>query len=268
MNIISFPALNITLNIQKTSFKIFNIEVYWYAVLIVSAMAIAIAIFHKRDGLYNIKFDDILDLLFFLIPISLISARLYYILFKLPYYLSNPIEMFDTRDGGMAIYGGIIGGVITCCVFCKVKKINLLDLFDYIVPGLVLGQAIGRWGNFINCEAYGITTTLPWRMGIFETGKYIEVHPTFLYESITCFIIFLILLIMKNKRKFKGQITYIYLILYSLERAFVEGLRTDSLMLGEIRISQLLSIIVFCVFSTIYVKKLINDRKTRKGKMS
>ena len=238
----------------------------------VGAMFIAICMFKKRDGLYNIKFSEILDLLIYLIPISLISARLYYIVFNLEYYILNPSQILNTRNGGMAIYGGIIGGAITCFVFCKKRKINILDLIDYIVPGLVLGQAIGRWGNFINVEAYGTQTNLPWRMGIVEVGKYIEVHPTFLYESLACFAIFIILLIIKNKRRFKGQIACVYLILYSLERTFVEGLRTDSLMLGNIRVSQMLSIIIFIICLAIYVVKMlkisINENKNKKTKIT
>lgn len=247
MNVVRFPGLNLTLSIPRVAITIFNIEIYWYAILMVSAMVIAIIMFKKRDGLYKIKFSEILDLLIYLIPISIISARLYYVLFKLDYYIANPIEILNTRNGGMAIYGGVIGGAITCVVFCKIRKINLLDLIDYIVPGLVLGQAIGRWGNFINIEAYGTKTNLPWRMGIYDLGEYIEVHPTFLYESLACFIIFAILILLKNKRKFKGQIALTYLALYSLERSFVEGLRTDSLMLGNIRISQALSITIFVI---------------------
>lgn len=272
MNKIIFPGLNLEFNISRIAIKLFGIEIYWYAILMVGAMFIAICMFKKRDGLYNIKFSEILDLLIYLIPISLISARLYYILFNLEYYISNPSQILNTRNGGMAIYGGIIGGAVTCFVYCKKRKINILDLIDYIVPGLVLGQAIGRWGNFVNVEAYGIQTNLPWRMGIVEAGKYIEVHPTFLYESLACFAIFIILLIIKNKRKFKGQIACVYLILYSLERTFVEGLRTDSLMLGNIRVSQMLSIIIFIICLAIYVVKMlkisINENKNKKTKIT
>ena len=134
--------------------------------------------------MFGIKFEDIIDLLIFLIPISIISARLYYVLFDLNYFIKNPMQIFNIRTGGLAIYGGIIGGIITCIVFCKKRKINILDLLDYLAPALALGQAIGRWGNFANIEAYGVETTLPWRMGIYEANKYVEVHPTFLYESI------------------------------------------------------------------------------------
>lgn len=258
MNIISFPGLNLELNISKVAFKLFGIEIYWYAVLIVCAMVIAIMMFKKRDGLYGIKFNDILDLSLYAIPIAIISARAYYVVFNLEYYLQYPKQIFNMRSGGIAIYGAIIGGLITCIVFCKKRKINLLDLIDYVAPGLILGQAIGRWGNFVNVEAYGVATKSFLRMGIIENGIYKEVHPTFFYESIVCFAIFIILLVIKNKRKFKGQIACTYLGLYSLERFFVEGLRIDSLMFGNIRVSQILSVIIFIISALIYFINLKN----------
>lgn len=261
--IVTFPGLNISMHLNRIAFSVFGLKIYWYAIIIVSAMIIAILILKKRDGLYEIKFENVLDLLIILIPISLISARIFYVLFNLNFYLKNADEILNFRNGGMAIYGGIIGGMITCVFFCKKKKINLLDLMDFLAPTLVLGQAIGRWGNFVNVEAYGVETTLPWRMGIQEAGKYIEVHPTFLYESIVCFIIFIVLIGIGDKRNFKGQIACTYLMLYSIERTFVEGLRTDSLMLGNIRISQLLSIVIFIISSIMYVKEAI--KKSRKN---
>ena len=268
MQTVTFPGLNLILNINRTAFTIFGISIYWYGILMVTAMVIATAIYKKRDGLYQIKFKDILDLLIYLIPISLISARAYYVLFNLKFYMENPSQILNFRNGGMAIYGGVIGGIITCYLFCKKRKINFLDLIDYLAPGLVLGQSIGRWGNFINVEAYGTKTNLPWRMGIYNLGEYIEVHPTFLYESLACFIIFIILIQIKNKRFFKGQIACTYLLLYSLERTFVEALRTDSLMLGNIRISQLLSIIILVICVIIYVGAgLVSARKIKNVKL-
>lgn len=260
MNIIKFPELNLELNISKVAFKLFGIEIYWYAVLIVFAMVIAILMFKKRDGLYGIKFNFILDLSLYAIPIAIISARIYYVIFNLEYYLQYPKQIFNMRSGGIAIYGAIIGGLITCIIFCKKRKINLLDLIDYVAPGLVLGQAIGRWGNFINVEAYGIETKFFLRMGIIENGIYKEVHPAFFYESIACLAIFIILILLKNKRKFKGQIAFTYLGLYSLERFFVEALRIDSLMLGNMRVSQILSVIIFMISALIYI---LNFKKCR-----
>ena len=218
------------------------------------AFTLALIIFKKKDGKFGIKYSDIVDLCIILIPVSIICARIYYVIFSLDIYIKNPLQIFNFRSGGLAIYGGIIGGAITCLIFCKKRKVNILDLLDYIVPCLALGQAIGRWGNFVNIEAYGSTTALPWRMGIYENGKYIEVHPTFLYESIATLTIFIILTIISKKRKFKGQITYLYLIMYSFIRVIIENLRADSLMLGNIRISTLLSVIIFIFANIMYLK--------------
>lgn len=260
MNKVTFPSINLELEISRVAFTVFGIKIYWYAIIMISAIILGILLLRKRDGLYNIKFSDIIDLLIFLIPISIISARIYYVLFNLEYYLANPSQIFNIRNGGLAIYGGIIGGAITCIVFCKKRKIDLINLLDIIAPALILGQAIGRWGNFVNIEAYGTETTLPWRMGIIEAGKYLEVHPTFLYESIANFIIFCIIVRIKENRKFKGQVTCTYFILYSAIRFLIEGLRTDSLMLGSIRISQALSLVIFVIFTIIYTKLIIKSK--------
>ena len=151
--------------------------------------------------------------------------------------------------------------IITVYFYCKSKKISFLDLLDYIVPYLALGQAIGRWGNFFNQEAYGIQTDSIFRMGIIESGKYIEVHPTFLYESICNFIIFIILSLISNKRKFKGQIIYTYFVLYGFVRFFIEELRVDSLMIGDYKISQILSIILVIVFGIVLIYKRIKNKR-------
>lgn len=261
MNEITFPGINLYLNVNRVAFSIGNINIYWYAVLIVVSFIIGIILCKKDDKKYDIDFENILEVLIIVIPVSIICARLYFVLFKLNYYLEYPNQILNIRDGGLAIYGGIIGAVITIAIYCKVKKINILDMLDYIVPFLALGQAIGRWGNFFNVEAHGIETTSIFRMGIIENGKYIEVHPTFLYESISCFIIFIILYLLRNKRKYKGQITCIYLALYGLERAFIEDLRTDSLMLGNLRVSQVLSIILCVICSFILIYKKVKGKK-------
>lgn len=252
MNKIVFPLLNLKITVANKAFTIFGIDIYWYAIIIVSAIIIALLICKKRNGLYDIKFENVLDTMIYTIPISILSARFYYIIFNLKFYLQNPKTILNFRTGGLAIYGAIIGGIITIAVITYKKKISFLDFLDYIAPALAIAQSIGRWGNFINIEAYGTKTILPWRMGIYEAGKYIEVHPTFLYESICTFVIFIILLKISKKRKFKGQITAIYLILYGLTRAIIEGLRADSLMLGQFRISQILSIIIVIVAITSY----------------
>lgn len=255
MKTINFEGLGISLNINNVILKLGNVEIYWYGVLIVSAILISILLCKKDDGKYNIKFEDIIALLVFLVPVSIIFARLYFVIFKLDYFLKKPIEILNIRDGGLAIYGGIIGAIITIVIFCKIKKIKILDMLDYLVPYLALSQSIGRWGNFFNCEAYGTSTNIFLRMGIVKNGEYIQVHPTFLYESLCTFIIFIILYTKRNKRDFSGQLTYIYFILYGIARAIIEGFRIDSLMLGPIRISQILSIILSIIFIFKYIKK-------------
>lgn len=138
MNVITFPGLNLQFNINRVALSIGGISIYWYAILMTSAFAISLLIYKLKNGKFEIKFSDILDLAFLVIPISIVSARLYYILFNLEYYLANPMQMFNLRSGGLAIYGGIIGGALTCYIFCKKRKIDLLNLLDYIVPCLAL----------------------------------------------------------------------------------------------------------------------------------
>ena len=262
---VTFPSLGLKFNIDRVAFNILGIDIYWYAILIVSAILISFLILKINNKRCNIEYKDILDLSIFLIPISIICARLYYVIFDLEYFLKNPNQIFNIRDGGLAIYGGIIGGIITCYVFCKKRNISFLDLLDYLVPCLALGQAIGRWGNFINIEAHGVQTDNLFRMGIIENGQYIEVHPTFLYESICTFVIFIILMVMTKKRKFAGELTFIYLILYSFVRFFIEGLRTDSLMLFSLRISQVLSLVIFVLSCIMLITNITKLRKMSKN---
>ncbi len=262
MNIITFPLINLQLNINKVAFTIFGINVHWYAILIVASIILALLLCKKQDGKYGIKYEDILDLSIILIPIAFICARLYYVIFNIKNY-TNIIDIINIKDGGLAIYGGIIGGIITAYIFCKKRNIRILDLLDYVVAFLALGQAIGRWGNFINVEAYGTVTNVPWKMGI-QTNAGIEyVHPTFLYESISTLVIFIILMKMSKNRKYSGQITCYYLIMYSFIRTIIEGIRVDSLMLGNLRISQVVSIILFIVFSALAIRKTTNIRNTK-----
>jgi len=260
MTSITFPFFNIKLELSRIAFSIGNINIYWYAIFIAIAFIIAIFGLKKDSKKYKIDYNDILELMIITIPISIISARLYYIIFNLDYYSNNLIEMINIKNGGLAIYGGILGAVVTIAIFCKIKKIKILDMLDMLVPYLALGQAIGRWGNFVNGEAHGRVTN---RMGIVENGIYMEVHPTFLYESICTLIIFFILKYLKNNRRYPGQLTYIYLLMYSFVRAIIEGLRTDSLMLGNVRISQLISIIIFVITLIILIYKKKKMDKTK-----
>lgn len=195
-----------------------------------------------------------------MIPISVICARAYYVIFNLDYYLSNPIQILNFRNGGIAIYGSLIGAITTIIVFCKIKKIRILDLLDYLAPVIPLCQAIGRWGNYINVEAYGTETKGPIGMEIMEDGLIKIVHPTFLYESMGNLVLFFLLVFLSKKRKFAGNIACAYLTGYAFIRFFVEGLRTDSLMLGNIRASQLLSIIIFVGGIIIYATNILHKK--------
>lgn len=260
---ITFPELNLEFNINKVAFSFFNINIYWYAIIIVLAIIIALIILKINENKCNIRFSIMIDLAIYLIPISFIGARIYYILFNPNPYIENPIEVFNIRNGGLAIYGGIIAGIITCYVFCKKRKINFLDLLDYLAPSLAIGQAIGRIGNFVNIEAYGTKTDNILRMRIYENGNYTEVHPTFLYESLSTLLIFSVLMILIRKRKFKGEIVCIYFILYSFARFWIEGLRIDSLMFLNFRISQILSLAIFAISIAILSYNVIKHRKMK-----
>lgn len=249
--------------IPRVALSIGNIDIYWYAIIISFAIIVGFIWAKVNDGKYNVKYDEVFDLSLFMIPIAIISARAYYVIFNLDYYLKSPIEIFNLRNGGIAIYGALIGAVITIIIFCKIKKINMIDLMDYLAPIIPLSQAIGRWGNYINIEAYGRETTSFIKMQIIENGITKYVHPTFLYESIGNFILFFVLWKISKKRSFKGQIVCLYFIGYSFIRFFVEGLRTDSLMLGTIRISQLLSLILFLALLIVYTIISIRKRKVK-----
>ena len=253
-----------TANLSRIAITIFGVDIYWYAILIVTAILIGIIwskIYNERFG---IKFNDILDLVIFMLPISFVCARIYYCIFSFDSFKNNLLEVFNLRNGGLAIYGGIIGAVLTILIFCKIKKISFLDLLDFLVPVLELGQSIGRWGNFFNIEAYGTETNSFIKMEIIENGITKYVHPTFLYESIVTFICFIILAILSKNRKYTGQITIFYLVIYSFARMIIEGIRIDSLMFYNIRVSQILSLAIFIIFGIILVCKEIKCRKQEK----
>ena len=211
---------------------------------------------------FGIDFDTFLEVLIGGMVFGLVGARLFYVIFK--YHSLNPVQIFNIRDGGLAIYGGIIAIIGFLLVYCKIKKINFLNLVDYLIPYLAIGQCIGRWGNFFNVEAYGGITNSIFRMGIETSSGYIEVHPVFLYESIATLLIFVVLSILKRKRKFEGQIFYLYFIMYGFVRFLLEGLRQDSLMLGKIRVSSALSFVLFWVFLVLYVLKRRKIKKEEK----
>lgn len=224
---------------DPVAFSVFGIDIMWYGILISTGVLIGVLVALKECKRIGFKEDDLLDFLLFAIPIAIIGARAYYVIFSWDYYSQNLDQIINIRNGGLAIHGALIAGVIVSIIFCKIRKINVLQILDIVIPSLALGQSIGRWGNFINQEAFGGPTNLPW--GILVDG--VKVHPTFLYESIIDISIFFFLIwYRKNKRKNDGEVFSLYLILYSVGRFFVEGLRTDSLMFLNMRIAQLISV--------------------------
>ena len=265
MSQIVFPNLNLSFTVSRIAFSFFGIDVYWYGLLIVSSFVIGLLLCKFDDKKYNISFDSILELFLIMLPMSIVCARLYFVLFKLDYFLSNPGNLFNIHDGGLAIYGGIIGAILAILIYCKFKKLNALDMLDYLAPFLPLGQSIGRWGNFVNVEAYGTQTDSFFKMGIFKSGVYSEVHPAFLYESACTMIIFILLMCIRNKRKYSGQITCMYLFLYSFTRAIIEGLRIDSLMFYNFRVSQLLSVLLSVLFGGILIFNAFKFKKYNKN---
>lgn len=264
MKPIIFPNLGLTFNINPVAFSIGNKDIYWYGIIITLGIVLAIFLAWKNRDKQKIKWDDITDFVLFAIPIGIVCARLYYVIFKWDYYSQHLIEIFQIWNGGLAIYGGVIGGILTAIVFCKVKKINFLELCDYCAPYLALCQSIGRWGNFVNREAYGQLTNSFLKMGVYDSAinDYIFVQPTFLYESICTFIIFLIIIKINKNKKFPGQSFYLYMILYGIARAIIEGLRSDSLYIGNIRVSQLLSLLFSTIFAIIYFFTIKKSEKT------
>lgn len=247
MNVVTFPGLNLSFEFSQIAFTMFGIPVYKYAVCIVLGILVALILCRLNKEKFNIDYEFILENTVFGIFVGAIGARLYYVIFNLEYYINNPNQILNFRNGGLAIYGGLIFGAIAIIINCRIQKKNILDFFDCIVPYVAIAQCIGRFGNFFNMEAYGYETTSIFRMGINTINGYNEVHPAFLYEAIANLIITIILLIFQRKRQYKGQILLLYISLYGLIRFFIEGIRTDSLMLFNFRISQILSIIILIV---------------------
>lgn len=248
---VAFPNFNIYLDINKIAFSIGNIHVYWYGIIIAFAVMLCLFLAY-RNNKYGIKYADIENCMLITLPLAIIGARLYYVTFSWEYYKNNLSEIVKIWNGGLAIYGGILTALIIVYIYCKKKKINVLNFLDFLAPLVALGQAIGRWGNFVNREAYGSITNSLFRMEILlNSGEYISVHPTFLYESIGLLTIFFFLYF--SKRKFEGQKLSWYFILYGILRFGVEYLRTDSLYIGSMKISMLVSVIL--IFMGIIISK-------------
>lgn len=274
---VSFPGLGLEFELNRVAIIILGRPIYWYGIIIVSGLILAVILCSRWGKRYGITEDNILDMMLFAVPVALVAIRAYYVIFNLSIFQNadgslNWGKILNYGDGGLAIYGAIISSAIVLLIFCKVKKLNFLAFADLGVQGLFIGQLIGRWGNFMNVEAFGSTTTLPWRMcgtsiaeyllqsGYVDQAGYeavlsgaLGVHPTFFYESMWNLAgLFLVYQIGKRWRKYDGECFLFYLCWYGLGRAWIEGLRTDSLyffgleLFGmPIRVSQMVAVVCF-----------------------
>jgi len=256
MNTISFPGLgDISFHIDRVAFTLFGFSFHWYGIIIAAGFLLAVLLGMRASKKLGINPDDIIDLVLYAAPVSIICARLFYVIFSpdKSMYIDDPMEVVRIWHGGLAIYGGIIGAIGTTYIFCRIKKINVLNVLDFGLPYFALAQAIGRWGNFVNQEAFGSQTDLPWGM----TGNVIQdylsryypdldpkipVHPTFLYESLWNLGVFAFLIWYRKRKKNNGEVFLLYIMLYGVGRTWIEGLRLDSLMLGPVKISQMIAL--------------------------
>ncbi len=283
-----FPNLNIQIqHLDRVAFQLFGKDVYWYGIFIATAfmMGLLLTIYLTKE-LNKTRKNPIdpelyYDVLVYILILSIIGARLYYVAFDFENYKGDVKSIFEIWNGGLAIYGGIIGGIIAVAIFVKKKKLNFFDFGEAILPGLALGQAIGRWGNFVNREAYGrytdnifamrilkdqaqvVTQELQDKLVVVNGFEYIQVHPTFLYESffniINCFVLMYVL---KN-RKYRGQVVLVYMVFYGIIRTITEGLRVDQLQFGDgFAISRILSMLLVVVGVTILIYKGYTIKKT------
>ena len=245
------------------------IQIYWYSICLFIGMLAASFVIYREAKRRGIDDDTLINLTFSTILFGIIGARLYYVIFNFPYYSKHPLEILEIWNGGLAIHGGLLFGLISIISNCKKKRISVMRMLDIIVVGLILGQAIGRWGNFFNSEAYGAITTLETLQsqgipkfiidGMYIMGEYRQ--PTFFYESIGCLFGFLAMIIIRFGKYLKrGNLTAFYLVWYGVLRFLVEGLRTDSLMLGSLKMAQIVSLSFVLIGIIIF---LINLKKSK-----
>ena len=262
---ISFPIFGEGFVINPPSYiTIFGFNLYVYGLFITLGFILAgLYIYNHRETLGLTK-DNVLDLIILAVPCGIVGARLYYAIFNLSDYVGpgNWLNIFKLREGGLAIYGGVIGGAIGIFIYSRIKKLPVGKLLDAAGFGLFIGQAVGRWGNFFNREAYGVATNLPWKMGLGRYYGFIYVHPTFLYESLWNLVGLLLLHIYSNKvkAKYHGQYFLFYVAWYGFGRYMIEGLRTDSLFISssDIRVSQLLAALSFSVAVILLIRNRLH----------
>jgi len=292
-NIVTFPGLGLEFELNRVAIEIFGRPIYWYGIIIASGLILAVFLCSKWGVRFGINEDQILDMMLFAVPAALIAIRAYYVIFNLDMYrlADGSLDwkaMLRYSDGGLAIYGAIISSAIVLLIFCRVRKLSFLAYADLGVHGLFIGQLIGRWGNFMNVEAFGGVTGLPWRMCGDKITDYLVrhgyageeviaglldgtlgVHPTFFYESFWNLVGLFIVYYIGKHRKFDGQCFLFYFFWYGLGRAWIEGLRTDSLyffgleLLGyPIRVSQLFAAVT-CVVAGVAMLWMMSRHKTR-----
>ena len=280
-NLVQFPGLGLSFEINRVAFSIGGFNIYWYGVCIAFGICLALVFAFRHSVEFGVDADSMVDVILIGIVLGIVSARAYYVAMA-PFEYESIWEMIAIRDGGLAIYGGIIGAFLFGGLSCKRRGVPVLPMFDLTAMGFLLGQGCGRWGNFFNQEAFGCNTTLPWGMYSEATRAYLmgstvtaqsgvvidpnlPVHPTFLYESIWCFVGFLLLFRYIKKRKFNGDIALRYMIWYGAGRFWIEALRTDSLMLVPsigLRVSQLVAgiAVVVGVAAEIYFTHKFKDK--------
>ena len=276
MTTVSFPGLGIEFTVKKVAVTILGWPIHWYAIIITAGLLLAIWYITKRAPGFGVDPDRVIDYTMACVAAGIVGARLYFVAFRWEYYEDSLGEVFKTWNGGMAIYGGIIGGVVGGLILARILKMKPLPIADMAMGGLILAQGIGRWGNFVNVEAFGSNTTLPWGMtgpgvvsfltyhqaSLAEQGIIVDptvpVHPTFLYESIWCILGFFVIAWYTSRRRFDGELVLLYSGWYGLGRFVIEGLRTDSLMWGSIRVSQALA--GLCVLAAIGIWLFIHRR--------
>jgi len=258
---VSFPGLGIEpFEMNRVAFSLFGMEVAWYGIIMSLGIMLGVTLVARLAVKAGFVLDDILDMVLFVIPSAVLGARLYFVIFS-DMRIDNIGDIFAIHRGGLAIYGGVIGGLIAGIAVTKYKKMRIERFADMAGPGMLLGMVIGRLGNFVNSEAYGSNTDLPWRMGLGRTAENMQyVHPTFLYEMIWSGIGLALLLFLFKKKKFDGQIFLTYIAWYGFGRMFIEQLRTDSLMGGSIRVSALLGAASFVLATGYMIWRLTNGK--------
>lgn len=258
---ISFPGLGIDLVINRVAFTVFGKPIYWYGIIICIGFVLGALYLNARAKQFGFTPDNLIDCLLICVPVGIICARIYYVAFEWGYYKNHLSEIIDVRSGGIAIYGSVIGVLLGLFVYSRVKKLSFAGLCDMAALGLLIGQCIGRWGNFVNAEAHGGQTDLLWGMSIDGAAP---VHPTFFYESVWNLLGFIVLHFYSKKRKFPGEIALLYVAWYGLGRAWIEGLRTDSLYLGSLRVSQVLAL-VSCIIAVCVLVRQYSRIKVAKA---